>query len=270
MTLSRNHLGPYESRPTRRAALLGGAAATLAFSGGLRAADLSSGETGRVARVNNGSNLTLESGLRVKLASLHTPRASEPWAEASKQGLMGLVQDRQVRLSYGDDPRDRYDRALAQVHTLRPDGQADLWIQAEMVRLGLARVMTWPGDRVDAGALLELEAEARSRGRGLWTDASYTIRRPDPDPLAQYVDSFQIVEGIITQTAEVRGRTYLNFGADYRTDFTIAVARKNKRQFKSVDLLGLEGARVRVRGWIELFNGPMIWISHPERLEILS
>jgi hypothetical protein len=32
----------------------------------------------------------------------------------------------------------------------------------------------------------------------------------------------------------------------------------------------LERARVRVRGWIELTNGPMIWASHPARIEILS
>lgn len=254
----------------RRAVLVLGAGLTLSVSGGLRAADRKSGEIGKVSGVFSGSSLTLDSGLRVKLAALHTPREGEPWADAARDGLTALTRDRIIRLTYGDDPRDRYDRALAQVHTLRPDGREDIWVQAEMVRLGLARVMTWPGDRVDAPALLELEREARTYGRGLWSHEAYAIRRPDPDPLAQYVDSFQIVEGIITQTAEVRGQTYLNFGADYRTDFTVTVARKHRKRFADMDLLGLEGARVRVRGWIELFNGPMIWLSHPERLEILS
>jgi sensor domain CHASE-containing protein len=88
--------------------------------------------------------------------------------------------------------------------------------------------------------------------------------------LAQHVDSLQLVEGIVTSTADVRGRVYLNFGADYRTDFTVAIAKKHRKRFKSVDPVTLEGARIRVRGWVELMNGPMIWVSHPARIEILS
>ena len=87
--------------------------------------------------------------------------------------------------------------------------------------------------------------------------------------MAQFVDSFQIIEGIITSSADVRGQIYLNFGADYKTDFTIAIARKDRRKFDAIDPLSLEGARVHVRGWVELYNGPMIWIDHPERLEVL-
>ena len=100
----------------------------------------------------------------------------------------------------------------------------------------------------------------------------YAIRTPAPNVLAQDVDSFQLVEGIITSTADVRGRVYLNFGADYKTDFTVAIDKKHRKRFKKagLDLLSLEGARVRVRGWIELTNGPVIWLDHPERLEVLD
>lgn len=240
------------------------------MAGGLSAADLESGEVGTVVQTVNGVNVTLESGLRVRLASILAPRLSKPWGAQARDGLEALVKDRRVRLSYGDDPRDRYERALAQMHTLGPDGREDFWVQHELVRLGLARVLTWPGDQVDATRLLKTEQAARTVGRGLWSHEAYAIRRPDPDPLAQYVDSVQIVEGVITQTADVRGRIYLNFGADYRTDFTITIARKNRKRFEDIDPLSLDGARVRVRGWIELMNGPMIWLDHPERLEILT
>ena len=90
--------------------------------------------------------------------------------------------------------------------------------------------------------------------------------------LAQDVDSFQLVEGIITSAADVRGTVYLNFGADYKTDFTIVVAKKNRRSLEraGLDPMTLEGAKVRIRGWIELQNGPMIWLDDPNRLEILD
>jgi len=70
----------------------------------------------------------------------------------------------------------------------------------------------------------------------------------------------------------VRGQIYLNFGADYKTDFTIAIAKRNRKRFEKagLDPLSLEGATVRVRGWIELSNGPMVWLDHPERLEVLN
>ncbi|WP_418152255.1 thermonuclease family protein [Litorimonas sp. RW-G-Af-16] len=161
---------------------------------------------------------------------------------------------------------------MAQVYTIAANGQRDIWIQAEMVRLGLARVMPWPGEYADIAALYALEAEAREKGRGIWSDPFYAPRSPDPNALAQFVDSVQIVEGIITSVADVRGQIYLNFGADYRTDFTVAIAKKNVKRFTAgnIDPLALEGAKVRVRGWVELINGPMIWLNQPERLEILS
>ena len=251
---------------TRRCAVLG--AFSLPF--GARAADLVMGESGVVASVVGGDELVLRSGLRVRLAAVTAPRRSEPFGREAREGLAGLVRGRPVRLAYGGDRLDRYNRALAQLYTLTPDGAHDFWVQEELVRMGLARVYTWPEEVVDAATLLREEARARARSRGLWSDTFYGIRRPDPDPLAQYVDSLQIVEGVVTSTSDVRGQVYLNFGADYRTDFTVAVAKSHRKRFASLDLMALEGARVRVRGWVELINGPMIWANHPERIEVLS
>ena len=255
---------------TRRDALIGAGAAGLCLSGRARAAELVPGEEGVVAAVTSGTTLTLADGLEVKLAGILAPALDAPWGREAREGLAALLRGRFVRLMYGGDPRDRYDRALAQLHTLGPDRRTDLWVQDEMVRLGLARVYTWPEELIDHAALYRVEREARARGRGLWSDAHYGIRSPDPDPLAQHVDSVQIVEGLVTNTAEVRGQTYLNFGADYRTDFTVSIARKHRKRFAELDLLGLEGARIRVRGWVELINGPMIWASHPARIEMIG
>ncbi len=241
---------------------------------------LRAGETGRVDRVIDGDSfvMTLAEGgeISVRLSAIQAPRTAQrasrawPYAAEAKAGLAALIQGRSVQLFYGGETRDRFGRAVAQVHTLDSARQKDLWVQGEIVRLGLARVYSWKGELADIEALYVLEGEARERSRGIWGSAFYRVRRPDPDPLAQYVDSLQIIEGIVTSTADVRGRVYLNFGADYKTDFTIAIAKKNVKDFAAIDLLGLTGARVRVRGWIEMINGPMIWLDHPGRLEVLS
>jgi len=145
-----------------------------------------------------------------------------------------------------------------------------------MLGTGMARVYTWAGYDQDSPVLYNAERAARNNKQGIWnaavTDGYYDVRKPDPDPLAQYVDSVQIVEGIIVKTADVRGTVYLNFGADYRTDFTIAISKKSRRAFKrtNIDPLTLTGAHVRVRGYLELYGGPIIWLNDPDRLEVLD
>ena len=259
---------------TASAVLLGGSG----YGGS--APNLAPGERGAVASVLDGDTLYLEGGLKVRLAGIQAPKLplgrkgfkAWPLGDEARSALSLLTKGQQVQLFYGGKRRDRYDRALAQIYTLRPDGTRDQWVQEEMIRGGWARVYTWPDTVQDAAALYKAEREARGAGRGIWGDDFYAVRSPVPNMLAQDVDSFQLVEGIITSAADVRGRVYLNFGADYKTDFTLAIAKSDRKAFtrQGLDPLSLEGARVRARGWIELSNGPMIWLDHPERLEVLD
>ena len=270
-------------RLTRRAALMT-ASASFILLGNIKSpsktSGLQAGETGYVLRIIDGDSfvLGLENGeeISVRLSAVQAPRMARrgetawPYAAEAKAALSALIKDRRLQLFYGADRRDRYGRAIAQVYTLDGQSRQDLWVQAEMLRLGLVRAFSWKGELADMDVLYRYERAAREKQRGIWADPFYDIRKPDPDPLAQYVDSFQIIEGIVTSTADVRGRVYLNFGSDYKTDFTIAITKKNLKGFAKVDPVNLTGARVRVRGWIELINGPMIWLDHPGRLEVLS
>jgi len=51
---------------------------------------------------------------------------------------------------------------------------------------------------------------------------------------------------------QVGGRIYLNFGDDWRTDFTVSVAPVDNDLFEEagIDLLSLAGQRIRIRGWL--------------------
>lgn len=254
--------------------LLGGATKSM------KTPTLVKGEIDSVQQVVDGDTLFLSSGLKVRVSGVQAPKLSlgrphvQDWPLGldAKQALARLTQGQRVGLYYGGERRDRYGRALAQVFTLNHDGQTDIYIQEEMLRLGLARVYTWPDTFQDVRRLLAAEAQARRDKKGIWAVDYYNIRSPNADSLAQDVDSFQLVEGIITSTAEVRGRVYLNFGADYKTDFTIVVDKDARKRFESAgyDPLQLGGAKVRVRGWIELVNGPSIWLTHPEPLELID
>ena len=96
------------------------------------------------------------------------------------------------------------------------------------------------------------------------------MRRADGPEIPS--DRFELVEGRVLDVATVRNRTYVNFGDDWRSDFTLNLASSARKLFEreGFDLEGLEGRRVRARGWIKFYNGPMIDITHPEQIEILE
>jgi micrococcal nuclease len=73
-----------------------------------------------------------------------------------------LVEGRRVRLVFGVERRDVYGRLLAYVYL---DGR---FVNAELVRRGLARTLTIPPNDRFAGRLKRLEIAAARAGRGLW------------------------------------------------------------------------------------------------------
>ena len=205
--------------------------------------------------------------LDVRLAELDAPDPAR-----SRAALETLAEGKIVRLSYAGQTRDRYRRALAHVHVIAADG-GETWLQARLVETGAARVLSHADNRAAARDLLVLEGHARAAGRGLWSDPAHAVRDTHPDALAQDIGSVQLVEGRVIEATQLRsGRIYLNFGADYRTDFTVMIEAEDAPAFDAAGLTpaALETRRIRVRGWIEDENGPMIRIDHPERIELLE
>jgi hypothetical protein len=94
----------------------------------------------------------------------------------------------------------------------------------------------------------------------------------DPNEIGGRTGTFQIVEGKVVTSTVTRGRGFINFGADYRTDFTVTIEPDDMRTFRQAkfDVPGLAGKRVRVRGWIEFYNGPEITITTPAAIEVLE
>ena len=236
-------------------------------------APLVEGGTATVGAVIDGDTLTLVDGRTVRLAGIQAPKLplgrpeGTPWplADAARAALAALVLDRPVRLSFAGGRTDRYGRALAQLHTVE-----GLWVQGEMLRRGLARVVSQADDRALAGEMLALESAARNAGRGLWADPFYRVRTIDE--AAGAVDSFQLVEGRAARVTTVQGHTYVDFGVDWRSDFTLAIDAQARRRFAEAGLSPdtLVGRRLRVRGWIKSRNGPLIDVTHPEQIELLE
>jgi micrococcal nuclease len=80
-----------------------------------------------------------------------------------------LVGGRTVTLRFDEEPRDVYDRLLAYVYLpgAGPGGRP-LFVNAELVRRGLARTLTIPPNDSFAALFARLAERAGVRGRGLW------------------------------------------------------------------------------------------------------
>lgn len=251
------------------------AAGLIAASAALAAqADvLERGPSASVVAVIDGDTLVLDDASQVRLVGIQAPKlplgragfVAWPLAEDAKAALERLALHRRVTLRYGGRRLDRHGRRLA--HLFRDDG---LWLQGALISAGMARVYSFADNRARIAGLLALESAARAAGRGLWRNRFYRVRTVDQ--LDNAIDSFQLVEGRVVAADQVRGRIYWNFGPDWRTDFTVTVAPADRARFESstVSPSALVGRRVRVRGWIKRYNGPMIEATHPEQIELLD
>ena len=228
---------------------------------------------GEVTGIVDGDTVTLRDGRQVRLVGIQAPKLSLgrahvqdwPLAHEAKAALAGLVMGERVTLHTGDTAEDRHGRVLA--HIVRQ--KDDVWVQGELLRVGWARVYTFADNRRAAAAMLALEREARAARRGIWAHSFYAIRTPEN--VGRRLDQFEIVEGTVRAVAEVKGRVYLNFGDDWRRDFTVKIERQNRKAFSQADLnpTQWQNQHLRVRGWVFLENGPMIEASHPEQIELL-
>jgi endonuclease YncB( thermonuclease family) len=246
-------------------------------------AGLEPGPTRTVTRILDGETVALDDGTELRLIGALAPRATDSGAElsawpaeiAATQELRALLLGKSVDLAFGGERSDRYGRL--QAHAFVRDGEGRRWVQGHLLEQGLARAYTVAGNRACGDALLAAERGAREARHGLWADAAYqALSAGRLAQLARSRSTFQLVEGRIAGVAQVRGMIYLNFDADWRHAFSVALRRADR------DLLGssgsnpkaLQGRHVRVRGWIEqrsgASNAPVIELSTGGLLEVLE
>ena len=235
----------------------------------------------RPVEVIDGDTVLLDNGREVRFIGIQAPKLplgrknfqTWPLADEAKAALEALLAARRLTLHFGGRREDRHGRLLAHL-VLEASGDApEFWVQGHILASGMARVYSFADNRFLIEEMLALEREARAAGAGIWSHPFY--RPVDARALARdpstHLGQFALVEGRVQSAAVVRGRGYLNFGADWGRDFTATLAPKVRKSFEAegIAVEAYEGQSLRIRGWIKSFNGPMIEITHPEQIEVL-
>lgn len=121
--------------------------------------------------VTDGDTIRLADGSRVRLIGIDTPEVAGPYTkqecfgrEASDFLAQLLEPGDEVRLEFDEEHQDRYGRLLAYVYR----ASDDLFVNAEMVRKGYARLDTVEPNTEHVDLLERLLDRARDKNRGLW------------------------------------------------------------------------------------------------------
>ncbi|MPZ41492.1 MAG: hypothetical protein GEU95_26285 [Rhizobiales bacterium] len=226
---------------------------------------------GRVVRVIDGRSFVLDDGREIRLASLEVAPVSDMSAagQAAQAVLTSMLAGREIELRSAAAAPDRYGRTLAYAFTAserRPVAHA-------MLATGHARVGAQIGDPACVAELLSRERVARTAKIGLWGDPQYGIM--DAGNLAGLVAArgrFTVVEGKVASVRESGGTIYVNFGRRWSQALTVTISKRQERIFSNAGRSprALENRRLRVRGWVEVRNGPRIEASRPEQIELVE
>ncbi len=231
-----------------------------------------------VTRVIDPLRTELDDGRIVQLSTLDFPdlapeRAGDLSALALDR-LRAMLEQKRVTLyqTKNEDKgrRNRMGYHLGHLVTHNPGGADDnIWVQGSLIASGLARILPVADNTEAAEALLALESTAIENKAGLWAEGKFPVLT-DKDATSA-LNTYAVVEGVVLKTAAVNNVVYLNFDDNWMKDFSIGIPPEVRQKLsrQGVNPLDFAGKRIRVRGWVENYNGPYIKLADPAWLQVL-
>jgi len=201
-------------------------------------------ETG--AHAVDGTTLVMTDGRQIVLAGVYAPMTNAPLLEKLVTGQDLKIAGRRT---------DRYGRLLATVAL--PDGRD---LASALLEAGAAQF--FPATTSDK-KLAIAESSGRRKGTGVWQQPETRILTAEE--AEKHTNAWRIVEGTVTSVTLLGSTTFVNFGTDWKTDFTL---RMSKRVALKMQSALQTGHKLRARGWLAWRNGPEIEITSPLQVDI--
>lgn len=205
-------------------------------------------EYAAVRYVHDGDTVHLRDGRNVRLIGINAPelaiddKPAQALSADARDALRDAISahDNRVGLVFGKQRKDRYGRTLA--HLFSPDGSN---LQAALLEQGLAAALTIAPNDAFSDCYRLAERTARCTQRGLWSLPGYASTQSTA--LQSGADGFRLIN------AEVR-RVSLNARGLWLTlsgGLLVGIHTADLDAFDETELLALQGASIRVRGWLQ-------------------
>ena len=213
-----------------------------------------------VVYVFDGDTVRISDGRTVRLLGIDTPEKGEPWAEEARRWLVKESMGQVVSLAECEK-KDKYGRTLAMMNS---SGKS---LNLNLANAGLAVPMLIPPcGSMAAQKVLETSAEALAKRSGIYVSGQY-----DPLPhhkAADILGERGVVFGKVLNIHRGEKALHLNFGTDWKTDFTAVLFAPAQSRYRALGLdpEDLVGKSVFVLGKIEEYYGPQIVVNGPEQI----
>jgi len=213
----------------------------------------------KVDYVVDGDTIVISGGEKVRLVGIDAPEKGEKYARHSKRKLDQLA-GRTVNLNLCEE-KDVYGRYLG-VLSIKGEN-----VNMALLEEGLAVPMLIPpcGKSV-ASDVLAASGRALIARIGIYSQASFeTVRHENA---GEHIGETAVIRGRILNLHKGRKAWHLNFGKDWKTDFTAVLFREARFRFQALGLNpeDLVGSEVLVLGKVKEYNGPEIVIRGPEQI----
>jgi hypothetical protein len=222
---------------------------------------------GVVSKLSKQNVIILRDGRKLILANIYVSK------KLGQSYLKKLLSKKPVTFYASGRKTDRHNRHIVQIF-FQENGKR-VWLQDHLINQGLAVPMALPNTKQCFHALLESEKKARAEDlENQSINQHFSIIKSSNLKLLneKAQGSFQIVEGKVRSFHRTAKNTYLNFSNNWRTDFTVIISNHllKRKKDKWPNLKAMKGKTIRVRGWLDHYNGPMIRLDVPEMLESVS
>jgi micrococcal nuclease len=205
----------------------------------------------QLVHIHDGDSLRTDKGEKIRLLGINSPEVpnnAQPgqiMGDKAKQRLIELAGGQLVQLQTDKEKKDVYGRTLAQVYL-----RNGTWVNAQMVREGLAYVYTFAPNFRWVRELMQAEADARINRRGIWNTERFRVLR-SKTVSKRHIGQFRVVKGTVSTTGSWK----------FRLDkLRVSVPRKYRQWFKNGQVVH-EGQKVIIRGIIRQSSKGQLYMA---------
>jgi micrococcal nuclease len=129
-----------------------------------------------VVRIIDGDTIEVRLGSElytVRYIGIDAPELDEPFGTEAMEKNLELVEGKMIRLVKDISETDQYSRLLGYIYA------DDMFVNAELVRLGYAQAVSYPPDTKHDNLFKDLETKAKDVNIGLWEINQSTKTTPN-------------------------------------------------------------------------------------------